>query len=405
MENSPAWHILIPVAIGTCLSLIGDSSLYAVLPTHTSMVGVTVVSVGILLSANRFIRLVTNGPMGLAYDHFPRRMLFISALFIGAISTAIYGLTYGFWPLLIGRLLWGLAWSGIWVGGNTIILDISNYNTRGRWIGMYHFSFFLGAASGAILGGILTDMLGFHQAMLAFAFLNLLGAVIALIFLPETRPNRAVAVAKETETHHNLPVEDRAAKASFITATALYSLNRLVVAGILSSTLGLFLLNEIGENMQVAGRVIGVATLTGLGLGLATLIAMVATVLAGWVSDHLRNRWLSAAGGLLPGITGFTCLAVGLPWMIFLGVPLVAMTNGSNQGLSTALIGDFVDQRRQGRQLGVLFTMGDLMSAIGPPLAYGLINQVRINTIYLLSAVLLAILFIILLGRIAYTST
>ena len=136
MDKRLPWRILIPVAIGTCLSLLGDTSLYAVLPTHTEAAGVSVASVGILLSANRFIRLILNGPLGVAYDRYPRRPLFVAALLIGGISTAIYGLTYGFWPLLCGRFLWGLAWSGIWVGGNTIILDISNDENRGKWIGI-----------------------------------------------------------------------------------------------------------------------------------------------------------------------------------------------------------------------------------------------------------------------------
>ncbi|MCL4294888.1 MAG: MFS transporter [Anaerolineae bacterium] len=104
------WHVLVPVGLGTALSLIGDTSLYAVLPTHVADAGVSLASVGILLSANRFIRLILNGPMGWVYDRFPRRYLFITALFIGALSTALYALVDGFWPLLTARLLWGLAW-------------------------------------------------------------------------------------------------------------------------------------------------------------------------------------------------------------------------------------------------------------------------------------------------------
>ena len=143
MKKTTPLRILLPVGIGTCLSLLGDSSLYAVLPTHTVAAGVSVASVGILLSANRFIRLVLNGPVGMAYDHWSRRPLFVSSLFIGTCSTAIYGLTQGFWPLLLGRLLWGLAWAGIWVGGNTIVLDVVDDDNRGRWIGIYQFFFFL----------------------------------------------------------------------------------------------------------------------------------------------------------------------------------------------------------------------------------------------------------------------
>ncbi len=388
------WRVLLPLGIGTCLSLLGDASLYTVLPTHTVAAGVSVASVGILLSANRFIRLVLNGPAGMAYDRWPRRPLFVSALFIGAFSTAIYGLTQGFWPLLLGRLLWGLAWAGIWVGGNTIVLDIADADNRGRWIGLYQFSFFLGASGGAMLGGVLTDLLGFHPTMIVNAALTLLGAVVALIFLPETRPAKQNLVDDKTDPQRPL-ASSTSEKAEFTSIVALFSANRLVMAGILMSTLGIFLKNQFGEQVQVAGHTVGVTTLTGMGLGLSTLIAMFAVPLVGGISDHVGNRWRVVVGGLVPGVLGFVLMALGLPLTILAGVPLIATSSGSNQGLSTALSGDLGNGQKQSQRLGVLFTFGDLASAIGPPLAYALIPFVGIKTLYILSAGLFAVMFLV----------
>ncbi|MFH1635024.1 MAG: MFS transporter [Chloroflexota bacterium] len=389
------WRVLLPLGIGTCLSLLGDASLYTVLPTHTVAAGVSVASVGILLSANRFIRLVLNGPAGMAYDRWPRRPLFVSALFIGAFSTAIYGLTQGFWPLLLGRLLWGLAWAGIWVGGNTIVLDITDADNRGRWIGIYQFSFFMGASGGAMLGGVLTDLLGFHLTMIVNAALTLLGAVIALIFLPETRSSKQYPADAVADSQQPPPVSNPTEKAEMISIIALFSANRLVMAGILMSTLGIFLKNQFGEQVQVAGHSVGVTTLTGMGLGLSTLIAMFATPLVGGISDRVGNRWRVVAGGLVPGVLGFVLMALGLPLTILAGVPLIATSSGSNQGLSTALSGDLGNGQKQSRRLGVLFTFGDLTSAIGPPLAYAVMPFVGIKTLYILSAGLFAIMFLV----------
>ena len=141
-----------------------------------------------------------------SYDRYERRHLFVPALFLGAVSTALYAVTLGFWPLLIARLVWGLAWVGIWIGGNTIILDISDEHNRGRWVGIYQVFFFLGASGGSILGGFLTDWLGYHQAMGIGATLTLLGAIIALLLLPETR---------------NFKVGENALKATVSKATVL----------------------------------------------------------------------------------------------------------------------------------------------------------------------------------------
>jgi MFS family permease len=394
-------RVLLAIGIGTCLSLLGDSSMYTVLPTHTLETGVTLASVGILLSANRWVRLFLNGPMGMIYDRWNRRPLFLCALFLGALSTAIYGYTEGFWPLFLGRLLWGLSWAGIWVGGNTIILDVAKEENRGRWMGFYQTAFFLGAASGAILGGTLTDLVGYHNTMRIHAGLTTLGGVIALIFLPETRG--AIDSTKKTVPHQNnlSNAEKTNHRSDLVTAITLYGVNRIVMAGILISTFGLYLLEKLGDPVQIAGRSYGVATLTGIGLGSATLISMFAAPIAGTVSDRYHNRWKTVTGGLLPGILGLTLLTLGSSLSIVFGVPLIASTSGSNQGLATTLVGEIGQRNKRSQRLGVLFTIGDLMSALGPLLAYALIPIIQIRGVYILAASLYAGTFL-LTARIAF---
>ena len=398
------YRILLPVGLGTALSLIGDVSLYTVLPTHATQAGVLLASVGILLSANRFIRLGTNGVAGWLCDRWPLRRVFLLALFLGALSTAVYAFTRGFWPLLVGRLLWGIAWSGIWIAGNGIVLDAAGIATRGRWVGYYHVSFFLGASVGALLGGALTDWIGYHQAMAVAAGLALLGALIAWLFLPleigdwrlETA-NRRWDIGQSPIS--NLPTVEPAAMtranvAEMASATALLGVSRLVVAGFMVSTLGLFLLERLGESVVVSGQTLGVATLTGLGLGLSTLLSMLAAAFLGNLSDRAHSRWRIAAAGLIPGIVGFGLMAWGTPVAILSGLLLTAVTSGSNQGLATALIGDLSRDTTRGRWLGVLYTVGDLGSAIGPPLAYALIPFWGTPGLYWLSLAILAFMLL-----------
>jgi len=390
-------RVLLAIGIGTCLSILGDSSIYTVLPTHTLEAGVTIASVGILLSANRWVRLVLNGPMGMIYDRWNRRPLFLTALFLGALSTAIYGYTNGFWPLFLGRLLWGLSWAGIWVGGNTIILDIADEDNRGRWMGFYQVAFFLGAASGAILGGTFTDLVGYHNTMRIHSGLSILGAMITLIFLPETR-----GTIHPTPRSHSNPNDSPNSsvpqnRLQLVAAMALYGVNQIVMAGMLISTFGLFLLEKLGDSVQIAGRTYGVATLTGIGLGSATLISMFSAPISGILSDKFQNRWRTVSGGIVPGIAGLSLLASGSPLGILFGIPLTATTSGSNQGLATTLVGEIGQVSKRSQRLGVLFTVGDLMSAAGPLLAYALMPVIQISGVYILAASLYAGIFILTL--------
>ncbi len=403
----PVWRVLLPIGVGTALSLMGDTAMYAVLNTHLAEAGVTLIHVGVLLSANRWIRLLLNGPAGLLYDRWPRRWFFVGALLLGTLSTAFYGWTQGFWPLLAGRLLWGAAWSGIWVGGNIIILDVTRADDRGRWTGLYQLSFYLGGALGFPLGGFLTDLLGFHAAMRVATVITGVGAVFALLLLPETRRAHPVEpVAEPLDAGDRgptpLPADARApaqaatmnARTGLAAATLLYGSNRFVTAGVLTASLGLAIAAGWGDMRLNNGVIVGIATLTGLLLGANTLISMFAAPLAGLWSDRLRNRWRVVALGLLPGVVGFALLSTGHPVGLVCGVVLVAIAGGSSQSLATTLLGDVTAGARRGRALSVMHTFGDLCSAVAPLLVVAALPLVGLTVIYIVCAGLLVVLLL-----------
>jgi MFS family permease len=159
------------------------------------------------------------------------------------------------------------------------------------------------------------------------------------------------------------------------------------MAGMLFPTFGLFMLQTLGETVSIGGRSLGITTLTGLGLSASTFIGLAFVPLVGSLSDRWGNRWGTVGLGLLPGILGFSLLSLALPWTIFLGMPLTSITSGSNQGMATALLGD-VAGGNSGRWLGILFTVGDLASAVGPLLAFWLIDFLPTRMLYVGAAIL-----------------
>ena len=376
-------RVLLPLGLGTALSLMGDATLYTVLPTHAAEAGISLAAVGIILSANRVIRLFLNGPAGYAYDRFPRRRLFIPALFIGALSTAIYAASSGFWPLLTGRLIWGLAWSGIWVGGATIILDVTNDRDRGRWTGLYQTWFFLGVALGALSGGWLTDQVGYSTTMWIGAAVTALGGLAVLIFLPETRSPR-----KEDQPLLHLNISEKwRPSGEFIGVISLNGINRFITAGVIAATLALLVQDQLTTNNVV----IGVATATGILLGLRTILSMFAAPMAGSLSDRLGNRWGVMIAGLVIGSIGTLLLVRNDPIIILIGICLTAVASGSVQALVTTRTGDMVNEAQRGKAIGLLHTAGDLGSALGPITAYVLLRWITINDLYILCALLFAL--------------
>ncbi len=184
MRKSP----LLPLGFAVALSLLGDLALFATLTTQLDALGLTLAQAGILLSVHRLVRIPGNPIAGALMDHLGRRPLFVLGMVLAVAATASYGLVSGFWPLLLGRVCWGLAWTLINVGGLNMVLDLSAANTRGRLAGIYNAWVWVGYALAPLLGGFLVDAAGFRPAMLVLAGITALGLAAAGLLLPETLP-------------------------------------------------------------------------------------------------------------------------------------------------------------------------------------------------------------------------
>lgn len=387
-------ELLLPLGAAVALSLTGDSTLYAVLPNQAEVVGVGLGVVGVLLGANRLVRIPANPLAGLLNDRLGRRRLFLLGLSLGILSTLAYGLVRGFWPMLAARLLWGSAWSLINVGGYTMILDRSSRQDRGRMTGFYQMFYLLGLTLSPLVGGALTDALGFQPAVAACAGLSALGLVAAVVYLPETGPERPVAGPKPAGPRLalNQILALRHSDRRVLLAASLYFAIFFVSSGVLMSTIGLYLGQRWADGLVIGGVSVGVASLAGVMLSLRSLLGIAAGPAAGTLSDRLRSRWPVVGLGLLLGLLGFVLLAAGGGVLAVAGgVALVALGSGALIATLAAVVGDLAAGSQQGTIMGVLATAGDAGSAAGPLLAYALAVTVDLRWVYLLCAGTLAL--------------
>ncbi len=360
----------------------GDATLYAVLPTHTAEAGITLAVVGILLGVNRAVRLVFNSIAGWLYDRFSPRGLFILGLGIGAFSTACYAITPGFWLLLVGRTFWGMAWSLIWVGGGTILLNLANDGQRGRWTGLYQSWFFGGAGLGAFVGGILTDFAGYYRTLWIITSMQAFSVGFVLFLLP-TIPKRTA--------HSRIDQKSQSLKTGFQhdfwLTILLHGLNRFCISGVLLATLGLL----VKERFLSSNALSGAATLTGLLIAGRTLVSMAVAPLAGHLSDRLGSRWQVLSYALCVGVMAMMFLALNSRILTIIGILGGAVIASSVQSLTIMLTGDLVGTERRGKAISLLHTAGDFGSAIGSPCAYALLFHIELTGIYLICAGLFAL--------------
>jgi MFS family permease len=394
--SRPQLRLLLPLGAGMALSLTGDLTMYSVLANETDVLGIGLGVVGILLSANRLIRIPGNILAGGFYDRLGRRPLFLTGLTLGILSTLSYSVARGFWPLLGGRVLWGISWSLINVGGYSMILDRSTAADRGRMTGLYQMAFMLGLTVSPLLGGTLTDALGFRLAVRWCAAVSALGLVLALVALPETRPPSDLP----PRAHWHGPTRQQMAALlsawrrmdrQLLAVTYLYLVTFFVNGGVLVSTVSLYLKQRWGESVVLGGAVIGVASLAGAMLAMRAGLGMIAGPLAGFLSDRLHNRWPVIWGAILLAMAGFGVLALPAgAWAVPVGVALAALSTAGLITAIAALVGDRAVGERQGLIMGGLATAGDLGSALGPLVAYALAVAVDLRWVYLLCALGLA---------------
>lgn len=365
-------RVLTLLGSGMAISLLGDATLYTVLPSTeiAAEAGVTLAMVGILLGVNRAVRLVFNGPIGALYDRMPRRGLLIIALALGTLSSMIYAFTRGFWPLFAGRVLWGLAWSLLWIGGNTVVLDISREVDRGRLSGLFQMWFFLGVALSSFLGGMFTDILGFRNGLWLSSALTGMAALLWLFLLPETRHQND----NPTKEQANSTMDGGFPWRVVLSASLPMFAYRFVAAGVVAATMIIWLSDLFGDQAHLLGLVIPIATLSGLFRGLISITSITGAPAAGFLTDRMGKRWP------LVGITSFLG-AAGLWFMggefltlALLGAFLSQIAAGSIGALVPAITGDHTQFKQHGRALGTIYTIGDLGSTIAPPITLGLLS-------------------------------
>jgi len=395
-------RVLTPMGLAVCLSLFGDLALYASLVTQLDAVGLSLGALGLMLSIHRLIRIPGNPLAGALFDRWGRQRLFILGMLLATLSTAGYGLARGFWPFLISRLAWGIAWALINVGGMAMVLDVSTPTNRGRLVGVYNTWVLLGLALGPLVGGFLVDLLDFRLAMLACAGITALGLVIAMVALPETAPttnrNAQNQVQQRLKLRRRLAVvwqqatKTLNANRGMVSASLLYMITQFAGDGVALSTVSLLLQKRFGESVALGNLALGVASAGGILLALRSLLAGVVGPLAGHLSDRRTGRWPVILGSLAVGMLGFGLLSLATSlWAIILGVALGAISAGAALAALAAYIGDATPPGKQGVIMGAYAAAGDIGSTAGPVLAFALVSVVDVRWVYAFCALVFLI--------------
>lgn len=339
-----------PVLIGlaTAFSLLGDQVLYSVLPVYYGALGITPIEVGIVLSANRWVRLLTNELAHRMVTFTNQRALFVGALGLGVVTTVAYVATSYFAVLLGARLAWGLAWSFIrHFGVQSLMQDVAATRV-GRTMGVYNGISRAGSVAGLLGGAVLVDLYGFTAGLLMLALVSLLSLPLGARGFRRFETTAAQRTASINNVY--LPL-------GFVLG--------IVGPGLVVGVLGAVLVPYVATDGWLTA-----ATVTGVLLGVRYLLDSVAAPYLGGLTDRWGVRRASMRFFLLGGSClaiaslqpGITMLVLGVIGFFVSATALQAGITGTASRLGSASYARFV-------------TASDFGSASGPVIGWLLVDR------------------------------
>lgn len=373
---------VVVVSLAVAATLPGDALLYAVLPVVWQQLGLELWMVGVLLSANRFVRLATNALAGRLVERTGIRAPFVAAIFATVVVTAAYGLVSGFAALLAVRVVWGLLWSFLRLGGFLAALA-TGAERRGFALGFYNGAANLGTLFGMAVGAWMTDQLGFHSAVLALAAIALPAGVFMLREPRDDPAEERQLTQREPAVMPPPLVRWPVYAGAFVTGVAA---SPLVIA-----TLGLWLAELHGDSISLGGIAIGIATLNGALLGLRFSIQPLWAPAAGHLSDRFGRVPFAAGVGLacVAGMLGLS-VAGSLAWTVSMAI-VVFFAGIALRVSCDALAGDAAPPAARARFMSLYANAADLGSAVGPFVAYPLAELFGTGWVYQAGAALLGV--------------
>ncbi|GAB3020806.1 MFS transporter [Natronobiforma cellulositropha] len=378
------------VILSTFFVGFGGGVVFPILPNLGVLLGISPFLVGVILSANRFSRLVANAPAGVLVDRVGTRTPFVAGMVIQTASTfgyvvAVLSTVPEAW-FFVARLGWGVGSALVFATAYTIAADVSDTDSMGTSMGVIRGGVLFGFPTGVVLGGVVSELWGTVTAFaLATAFAGV-ASLVAFWSVPETHV--------QGETNTSVRPWDVDTSLPAVTVGLVNFAVLFAYIGALFATLVLFLgehdLGVLGFDAQGSSGIFMAATVVAAGAFM---------YLGGYVSDRQRSRVPTLVCFLGATVVGFLLLAqADSVATLTAACLLIGAGQGGTSGPLMALLADLTPDERMGRAVGTNNVFGDIGGGFGPIVSLPLIETVGFWPVYLACALLPALACVILLG-------
>ena len=378
-------------SLSVAAALLGDAMLYVVMPSRPELWYISIFQVGILLSANRLVRLFTNPASSYIVARFGVYQPFQWSLLASLSVLVAYAFTSSFTLLLLARLAWGGCWSTLRLVSQWIASDQSDETNVGFNLASNASLIRIGSIGGALFGGILSDFIGYKLTFSIFGALTILSWLVWRN--ASSYRNKPIGEHLKGERHNFLAL----LKNLDILLIGMSGLAiGLVINGLMSASLGHFIRSSFGTDFSLLFISFTVTAYTGLMLGFRSFSEVFVGPFGGYISDRygrlkvlVISVVLSSVGLLLVGATDDILFTTIMLALIFAAAVLLMMQ-------LLPLVSVVAEQNSRSGVFSVYNTFQDFGSALGPLVGLSLVSTRYLSLLYQSSSVLLIILVLLL---------
>jgi MFS family permease len=173
---------------------LNDGLAWGLFPLFFAAAGLNVAQISLLAAIYPGVQGIAQLGTGALSDRLGRKGLIVAGMWVQAVGIGLVVLTQGFWPWAGAMVLLGLGTALVYPTLLAAVSDVAHPAWRASAVGVYRLWRDGGYAVGALLAGVLADLLGVSWAIIAIALLTFASGVVALVRMYETLPAKRVSM-------------------------------------------------------------------------------------------------------------------------------------------------------------------------------------------------------------------
>lgn len=365
------------------LSLAGFSMVIPFLPLYIKELKITTggsieLWSGMAFAAQAVTMMISAPFWGAIADRYGRKMMLVRASLGGAVILAAMGFVRSAEQLVLLRLLQGFV-TGTMPAANALIAATSPKEHTGEALGMVQTGAWVGVAIGPLIGGVIGDMFGFRESFwITGALLAMAGVAVIFWVYEDFEPVAKMDRPKMLDSFRS--VLRRPNMIGLYSEAFFQSFGRMLIFPIAA----LFVMELMGDSP-------GVATVTGLTLGVRAVTGSISAIWLGRLSDRIGHGRV-----LLFSFVAVMLIYVPQPfvtaaWQLVVLQALTGLADGGILPAIAALMNLQIPAGYQGATYGLSASVNSSGRCLAPMIGVGIAISFGLRSVFALAVVVYAL--------------